>query len=234
MGSTASPVKLGTGADRIEALGAVAERRDAPLERLVASVHELRLGQLDAAADQVLHLDRLIGRGLPEKRAAVDLPWNLGADRVGDRRHDVDDGRGPVVDPAVSLVRQLHEQRHREDVRGVGRRRVSPLVAGAERNAVVGGDDDQRAFVELARAKLVEELAEQTIRVAGAGRESAARAARSATRRRPSHLSPPSSRRPSDSCPSSARPMAGTATPCGAGARGGSGGRARRRARSPR
>ena len=97
---------------------------------------------------------------------ALDRPWKGHLQRGRDRRQDVGRARRPPHDPSVSLVRELHEQRHVGDVLQVGRRGGPPLLAGAEAEPLVRGHDKQRVVVEPGCLQPRNQPAEQLVGVA--------------------------------------------------------------------
>ena len=101
--------QFGMRPDRIEAGRSVTERVELALQGRVAGVANSDGGQLDAAAVQVLDLERTVGGRLAEQRLPVDLPGQLRAERVGDRRHHVIGAGEPVVDATGALLWQLHQ-----------------------------------------------------------------------------------------------------------------------------
>jgi hypothetical protein len=54
-----------------------------------------------------------------------------------------------IDDITLSLAWLLHEERNERDVRKRGRRRIALRLAQSEGDAVVGSDDDERAFIHV-------------------------------------------------------------------------------------
>jgi hypothetical protein len=92
----------------------------------------------------------LVTQAAADERPSVCAPRQREPEHAGDRRHDVDVPRQPVVDPSGALARKLHEQRHKRDLVEVLGRREAPLVA--EAHAVIRGHDHERAVVDTGLA----------------------------------------------------------------------------------
>jgi hypothetical protein len=117
---------------------------------------------VDRAALALAHDDLAADFG-PAQRPPVDVVRHRHADHVRDRRHDRHRLDVAVVDAALRLPRVLHEQRHHRDVRQVPRRHRPAVVAGDERHAVVGGDDDEGAVPQALALQLRDQAPEQPV-----------------------------------------------------------------------
>jgi ubiquinone/menaquinone biosynthesis C-methylase UbiE len=82
-------------------------------------------------------------------RQAVDMPGDIDAEYLCDRRHDVDRLQVVVIDDAVPLTGLLDDERRPRHVVLVLGREPPRRIVRQERLTVIGGHDDQGIVVEV-------------------------------------------------------------------------------------
>ena len=98
-----------------------------------------------------------------QQRSPVELPGRVDPEHVDDGGDDVRHARAPIVHTSSPLLRELDEERYGRDVADV-RLVDGPLVdAGPDRDAFVGGDDEERTVPESGRAQPANDPAELAV-----------------------------------------------------------------------
>src|SRR5581483_2880962 len=131
----------------------------------VAPREDVAKRRRDPLAGGLQHADLVLLRpARGEHRAAVRAPGDAHAEHRRDRRQDVHRRHVLPDRPAAGLVRQLHEEWDEGVVLEVSRPHRPALVTRVEADALVRGDDHERAVPEARLTKPRNEPPEQPVR----------------------------------------------------------------------